>query len=76
MKNKIATNGIYNHLKHNRKHKFAWDNAVYWRRFYIHGRDAYASEKRTKIMNLEKGVTTNSCWTMNNTQALVYDLFF
>ena len=29
MTNKIATNGIYNHLKHNRKHKVAWDDAVY-----------------------------------------------
>ena len=29
VKNKIAINGIYNHLKHNRKHKIAWDDAVY-----------------------------------------------
>ena len=29
VKNKIATNGIYNHLKQNRKHKIAWDDAVY-----------------------------------------------
>ena len=29
VKNKIATNGIYNHLKHNTKHKIAWDGAVY-----------------------------------------------
>ena len=29
VKNKIAINGIYIHLKHNRKHKIAWDDAVY-----------------------------------------------
>ena len=29
VKNKIAINGIYNHLKHNRKHKIALDVAVY-----------------------------------------------
>ena len=29
VKNKIAINGSYNHLKHNRKHKIAWDDAVY-----------------------------------------------
>ena len=29
VKNKIAKNGIYNHLKHNRKHKIAWDDAVH-----------------------------------------------
>ena len=29
VKNRIAINGIYNHLKHNRKHKIARDDAVY-----------------------------------------------
>ena len=37
VKNKIATNGIYNHLKQNRKHKIAWDDAVYidWEPHYM-----------------------------------------
>ena len=72
VKNKTATNGIYNHLKQNRKHKIAWDDAVYIDRephymrrkikesIYINALDA--SEKHTKIMNLEKGVKTNPCW--------------
>ena len=75
MKNKTATNGIYNHLKQNRKHKIAWDDAVYidWephymRRkikesIYINALDASDLEKLTKIMNLEKGVKTNPAGT-------------
>ena len=72
VKNKVSTNGISNHLKHNKKHQIDWDGAVFidWeshfmRRkikesIYIHALDA--SEKHTKIMNLEKGVYKNPCW--------------
>jgi len=78
VKNKTATNGIYNHLKQNRKHKIAWDDAVYIDRephymrrkikesIYINALDA--SEKHTKIMNLEKGVKTNPCWNEFNSE--------
>ena len=78
MKNKTATNGIYNHLKQNRKHKIAWDDAVYIDRephymrrkikesIYINALDA--SERHTKIMNLEKAVKTNPCWNEFNSE--------
>ena len=29
VKNRVSTNGIYNHLKHNKKHKIDWDGAVF-----------------------------------------------
>ena len=29
LKNKVATNGIYNHLKQNNKHTIAWEGAVF-----------------------------------------------
>ena len=53
----------YNHLKHNKKHKIAWDDAVFIDRelhfmrrkmkesIYINALDP--SDKRSKIMNLE-----------------------
>ena len=78
VQNKIAINGIYNHLKHNRKHKIAWDDAVYIDRephymrrkikesIYINALDA--SEKHTKIMNLEKELKTNPCWNEFNSE--------
>ena len=63
----------YNHLKHNKKHKIAWDDAVFIDRephfmrrkikesIYINALDP--SEKRSKIMNLEKGIATNLAGT-------------
>ena len=29
VQNKVATNGIYNHLKQNKKHKIAWEDEVF-----------------------------------------------
>ena len=29
VKNRASTNGIYNHLKHNKKHKISWVDAVF-----------------------------------------------
>ena len=29
VKNKVSTNGIYSHLKHNKKHQIDWDGAVF-----------------------------------------------
>ena len=78
MKNKVSTNGIYNHLKHNKKHQIDWDGAVFIDResdfmrrkikesIYINALDA--SDKHTKIMNLEKGVHTNPCWNEFNSE--------
>ena len=78
MKNKVSTNGIYNHLKYNKKHKIAWDDAVFIDRephfmrrkikesIYINALDP--SEKRSKIMNLEKGIATNPCWNEFNSE--------
>ena len=72
VKNRVSTNGIYNHLKNNKKHKIAWDDAVFIDRephfmrrkikesIYINALDP--SEKHSKIMNLEKGIATNPCW--------------
>jgi len=78
VKNKVSTNGIYNHLKHNKKHQIDWDGAVFIDReshfmrrkikesIYINALDA--SDKHTKIMNLEKGVYTNPCWNEFNSE--------
>ena len=74
----VSTNGIYNHLKHNKKHQIDWDGAVFIDReshfmrrkikesIYINALDA--SDKHTKIMNLEKGVYTNPCWNEFNSE--------
>ena len=75
---KDKINGIYYHLKYNRKHKVAWDDAVYidgkthyMRRkikesLYVNALDA--SEKHAKIMNVEKGVKTNPYWSEFNNE--------
>ena len=74
----ILTNRIYNHLTNNKKHKIAWDDAVFIEReshfmrkkimesIYINGLDP--SEKHSNIMNLEKGVATNPCWNEFNSK--------
>ena len=78
VKNKVSTNGIYNYLKHNKKHQIDWEGAVFIDReshfmrrkikesIYINALDA--SDKHTKIMNLEKGVYTNPCWNEFNSE--------
>ena len=78
VKSRVSTNGIYNHLKHNKKHKIAWDDAVFIDRephsmrrkikgfIYINALDL--SEKCSKIMNLEKGIATNPCWDEFNSE--------
>lgn len=76
VKNKVPTNGIYNHVKQYKDHTIAWDDVVfidreahYTRRkikesLYINALDS--SEMHTKIMNLEKGAKTNPCWNEFN----------
>ena len=78
VKNRVSTNGIYNHLKNNKKHKIGWDDAVFIDRephfmrrkikesIYINALDP--SEKHSKIMNLEKGIATNPCWNEFNSE--------
>ena len=65
-------------MKNNIKHKIAWDDAVFIDRephfmrrkikesIYINALDP--SEKRSKIMNLEKGIATNPCWNEFNSE--------
>ena len=78
MKNRVSTNGIYNHLKHNKEHKIDWDDAVFIDReahfmrrkikesLYINALDA--SETHSKIMNIEKGAATNPCRNKFNSE--------
>ena len=78
IEHKNTNNGIYCHLKKNKKHKIAWEQAIfidrdshYMRRkikesIYINALDP--SEKPTKIMNLEKGVKIGSCWNEFNSE--------
>ena len=78
MKNKVSANGIYNHLKHNKKIQIDWDGAVFidceshfMRRKIkesINISTLDASDKHTKIMNLEKGVYTNPYWNECNSE--------
>ena len=39
----VSTNGIYNHLKHNKKHKIAWDDANFI------DREAHFMRRKIKI---------------------------
>ena len=78
IEHKNTNNGIYCHLKKNKKHKIAWEQAIfvdrdshYMRRkikesIYINALDP--SEKPTKIMNLEKGFKIGSCWNEFNSE--------
>ena len=82
VQNKNSNNGIYCHLKKNKKHKIAWEEAIfidrdshYMRRkikesIYINALDP--SERPTKIMNLEKGVKIGSCWNEFNSDICKY----
>ena len=36
VKNRVSMNGIYNHLKNNKKHKIGWDDAVFIDRTSLH----------------------------------------
>ena len=47
--NKIATNGIYNHLKHKRKHKIAWDDGC-----SLHRSGNSLNEKKNQRVTLYK----------------------
>jgi hypothetical protein len=73
---KKKTNGFYDHLCHNKKHKIAWEKAVILdeekRNFprkikesiYINAMNP--SEKMNKLLNIEKGVNIQQCWMAFN----------
>ena len=72
VRNKCVTNGIFMHLRQNKKHKIDWDSNKFidseenvTRRkikeeLYINACDP--SERPVKLMNLEKGWKINPCW--------------
>ena len=60
IEHKNTNNGIYCHLKKNKKNKIAWEQAI------IVDRDSHYM--RRKIMNLEKGVKIGSCWKEFNSE--------
>jgi hypothetical protein len=76
VKNKIETNGIYNHLKVNKKHIIEWNKEIFldteaqWTKrkikesLYINACDP--KEKPEKLLNLEKGLKINTCWNEFN----------
>ena len=82
VQNKNENNGIYCHLKKNKKHKIAWEKVIfvdrdshYMRRkikesIYINALDP--PERPKKIMNLEKGVKIGSCWNEFNHEIRKY----
>lgn len=76
--NKDERNGIYIHLKENRRHKIDWDSVEfldkeenYYSRIikeslYINAFDQ--DDDFTNLMNLEKGHNINQCWREFNQQ--------
>jgi hypothetical protein len=76
IKNKKATNGIFQHLKANKKHKIDWesinfiDSEKHWLKrkikesLYINALNP--KEEVCNIMNLEKGLSIHNCWKYFN----------
>jgi hypothetical protein len=76
VKNGVATNGIFQHLKKNKGHKIDWDKTRFLDReshfmrrkikesVYINACDP--SDKPVVLMNLEKGYKINTCWNEFN----------
>jgi hypothetical protein len=70
IRNSITTNGIYQHVKANKKHEIDWENAAFVDKeanylgrkikesIYINALDL--SGKPGTLMNLEKGISP--CW--------------
>ena len=79
VREKKSTNGIYQHLRRNRKHKSRWeevkviDNERHWYKrkikeaVYINAVDP--SCNNGKLMNLEKGYEISTIWNAFNTRA-------
>ena len=78
VRKKEATNGIFDHLKKNKRHTIDWKSVIFldheanWFRRKIKESlfiNLYnIGKKTTKLMNIEKGMEIDSCW-----QALTND---
>jgi hypothetical protein len=78
VKNKVETNGIFQHCKNYKKHRIDWEKNMFidreengFRRkikesVYINAWDPL--EKNGSLMNIEKGVKLNSCWNEFNAE--------
>jgi hypothetical protein len=75
VKNKVETNGIFQHCKQYKKHKIDWETNVFldreengFRRKIKESIYINAWDPSGNLMNIEKGVKLNPCWKEFNAE--------